>query len=172
VATPCRRSLPICSLLASSTLGDTEQHSDMPYLVIANTESLEKTFPWHHVICNQQFWLVRSTFRPGDNSNVGACPNMPDPSSSCEGCGSETGRTHGTWRSLRLESSSLAAWRRSCSSNEERPQNVCKRFELDPSPELSSPETAAMSTTVNTWPIMASGARLRTGISRLWTHDK
>ena len=63
-----------------------EQRSDLPYLVAGNTESLEKNH-FHDVICNQQFWLARSTFRPGDNSNVGECP---DPSSSCEGSGSET----------------------------------------------------------------------------------
>jgi len=56
---------------------NTEQRSDLLYLVAGNTESLEKN-GFHDIICNQWFWLARSTFHPGDNSNAGECP---DPSS-------------------------------------------------------------------------------------------
>ena len=47
---------------------------------VDGTESLKKNH-FHDVICNQRFWLVRSTFRPGDNSDVCECP---DPSSSLQ----------------------------------------------------------------------------------------
>ena len=85
MATPGIRSLPLCSLLASSTWVKNSA-AILPYLVTGNTESLEKNH-FDDVICNQRFWLARSTFRLGDNSNVGECP---DPSSSCEGSGSKT----------------------------------------------------------------------------------
>jgi len=84
--TPRIRSLPICSLLASSTLVKhrTAQQSAVPGRW-QHGKPGEKSF--HDVICNQWFWLARSKFRPGDDLNVQECP---DPSSSCEGSGSET----------------------------------------------------------------------------------
>ena len=45
----------------------------------------EKSFP--DIIHNQPFWFVRSTFRPGDNSNVRWCDPFSSP---CEGSGCET----------------------------------------------------------------------------------
>ena len=51
-----------------------EQCSDLPHLVVGNTESLEKN-RFHDIICNQRFWLARSKFRPGDNLRVGECPD-------------------------------------------------------------------------------------------------
>ena len=79
-----------------------EQHSDLPYLVVGNTESLEKKH-FHDVICNHRFWLTRSMFRPGDKSNVGV---RPDPSSSWKGFGSKTSELPSSmliWRQLDAE---------------------------------------------------------------------
>ena len=61
------------------------------YLVVGGTESLKKNH-FHDIICNQRFWLVRSTFRPGDNSDA---REWPDPSSYCEGSGSKTSSRDG-----------------------------------------------------------------------------
>ena len=75
--TPHIHSLPIYSLLASSTRVKHGTAQCLSYLVAGNTESLEKKH-FHDIVCNQRFWLAKSTFHPGDNLNVGECP---DPSS-------------------------------------------------------------------------------------------
>ena len=73
-----RYDLLIAPLNFYHTLGiNTPQHNDLPYLVAGDTESLEKTL-FHDVTGHQRLGLARSAFLPGDNSNVGMCP---DPSS-------------------------------------------------------------------------------------------
>ena len=63
----------------------------MPYLVVGDTESLEKNL-FHDVIGHPQLSLVWSAFLPGVNSSIGVCP---DPSSSCKGSGFKTSQE--TW---------------------------------------------------------------------------